>query len=73
MACVNPDGTLTESAIKILESLSVPKSPEEIANFTDVPLFKIRSALRDLINAGFVNQVNDKYKLTDEGLKILKK
>lgn len=73
MACVNPDGTLTESALKILDSLKNPKSPEAIADITGLPLFRIRSALRDLIAAGFVSQDNDIYNLTTEGQKLLQK
>ena len=71
MACVNPDGTLSESAKTILSSVKEAKTAEEISRLLDMPLFKIRSALRDLISARFVQEDNGKYQITEEGIKVL--
>lgn len=70
MACVNPDGSLTQSARKMLKILSEPMSPEEAAASLEQPLFKIRSSLREMVRAGMVNQTGeDKYQTSEEGLR----
>jgi predicted transcriptional regulator len=46
-------------------------SPREIADATGQPLFRVRSGLRELVNAGFVALSDEKYSLTDEGEKVL--
>jgi predicted transcriptional regulator len=42
-------------------------SPEEIAGKTGQPLFRVRSGLRELKNAGFVENTGDKYGLSEVG------
>lgn len=64
MACVNEKGKLTESAKKLLimiqhESLTV----EEISKKSSLPLFKVRSSLRDMKSMGFVLEEYNKYKM----------
>jgi hypothetical protein len=54
MACVNPDGTLTGSAKAILEALRTAETAERIAPIAGLPLFRVRSALRELVTAGLV-------------------
>ena len=49
------------------EALSV----EEIAKTTSQPLFRVRSGLRELKNAGFVEIRDEKYLLSDSGYKII--
>lgn len=73
MACVSPDGKPTESGIKMLEAASEPKTPENIASETKLPIFRVRSGLRDLMEAGLLKEDQGKYLITDEGLNILKK
>jgi predicted transcriptional regulator len=46
-------------------------SPEEIASKTWQPLFRVRSGLRELQNAGLVEETEDKYKLSKEGGKLV--
>jgi DNA-binding IclR family transcriptional regulator len=46
-------------------------SPKEIAEKTGQPLFRVRSGLRELINAEYVEEVDDKLGLTQKGDKIL--
>jgi len=73
MACVSTDGTLTESGLKMFRVLnSGPVSPEEIAQRTGLPLFRVRGGLRDLIPAGFAILKGDKYQLTEKGTALLK-
>lgn len=72
MACVNPDGKPTESGRKMLEAAKEPSTPEEVAGLTSLPLFKVRSGLRDLKGAGYLKEEQGKYIITSEGIKVLK-
>ena len=73
MACVSPDGKPTQSGIKMLRALVPnPNSAEEVAKNAGLPLFKVRSGLRELSEAGLAAQRDDKYELTDKGAKLIK-
>ncbi len=68
MPCVSPDGKPTSSGTVLLKSLkSRALSPKEIANKTGQPLFRVRSGLRELKNAGFIEEAEGKYKLSKNG------
>ncbi|MBO3803039.1 MAG: hypothetical protein JTT11_04075 [Candidatus Brockarchaeota archaeon] len=68
MPCVSPDGKPTSSGMALLRSLrGKASSPEEVAGETGQPLFRVRSGLRELKGAGFVEEEAGKYKLTKEG------
>ena len=68
MPCVSADGKPTSSGMAVLKSLKDGTlSPEEIANKTGQPLFRVRSGLRELKNAGFVEETEDKYGLSKTG------
>ena len=69
MACVNPNGTVSASARQMLKALQEPMTPEQAAALAGQPLFKVRSSLRELLQAGFVAQTGDLYQTTEEGLK----
>jgi uncharacterized membrane protein YebE (DUF533 family) len=47
MACVKPDGSLTETAKVLLRELENPLDAEEVAPRIGQPLFKVRSILRE--------------------------
>ncbi len=68
MACVNPDGTITPSAIAILAALRSADTAESIASLASLPLFRVRSALRELVAAGLVTVEDGRHHLTDAGL-----
>jgi DNA-binding IclR family transcriptional regulator len=68
MPCVNPDGTLVSSAKKILEATRTPATPAELAERTRFPLYRVHSALRELVDAGMVLEVDGRYGATEEGL-----
>lgn len=73
MACVSPDGKPTESGTKMLRALQAGLgSPEEIAKDTGLPLFRIRSGLRELAQAGLADQKEDSYKLSEKGANLIK-
>jgi len=68
MPCVSPDGKPTTSGMATLKALkNAALSPEEIAVKTGQPLFRVRSGLRELKSAGFVEEAEDKYKLSKNG------
>jgi len=72
MACISPDGKPTESGTKMLHALkSGLGSPEEIAKDAGLPLFRVRSGLRELTQAGLASQKNDKYELTEKGAELI--
>jgi DNA-binding IclR family transcriptional regulator len=48
------------------------KSPEEVARETGLPLFKVRSGLRELSQAGLADQKEDRYKLSEKGAELIK-
>jgi DNA-binding IclR family transcriptional regulator len=71
MACISPDGKPTESGAKMLRALKAKAgSAEEVAQKAGLPLFRVRSGLRDLEQAGLATPKDDKYELTDKGIKL---
>ena len=67
MPCVKPDGTLEPVAHAVLQMLQKTRGAEEIARSLGLPLFRIRSSLRELVQAGLVAEVGDRYALTPAG------
>jgi DNA-binding IclR family transcriptional regulator len=74
MACVNSDGTLTTSAKQLLTLIqSEGMTPEHIAGSLNLPLFKVRSSLRDMKSMGFVNQTDETYIMDERARKLLER
>lgn len=72
MACISPDGKPTESGTKMLRALQAGlKSPEEIAKDAGLPLFRVRSGLRELSQAGLIVEKAGKYVITDKGTALV--
>ena len=72
MPCISADGKPTTSGLATLNSLKDgPLPPEEIAGKTGQPLFKVRSGLRELKNAGFVEEATDKFVLSKNGSNLI--
>lgn len=72
MACIDEQGQLTSSAIKLLESIqSESLSVEFISEKTAIPLFKVRSSLRDMKSMGFVIEEDEKYQKNPKVEKLL--
>lgn len=72
MGCVSPDGKPTESGRKVLLALQKGiRSPEDIATDAGLPLFRVRSGLRDIVGAGLAEQKGDDYELTSKGAEFL--
>jgi len=73
MACISPDGKPTESGSKMLRALQAGlKSPEEISSEAGLPLFRVRSGLRELTEAGLAKQRDDRYELSEKGAELIK-
>ena len=72
MACISPDGKPTASGGKMLRALkSGAESAEEIAQKAGLPLFRVRSGLRELTQAGLASQKDDKYGITNKGTELI--
>jgi predicted transcriptional regulator len=54
--------------VAILTALRSADTAELIAPLADLPLFRVRSALRELVAAGLVAVVDGRHSLTEEGL-----
>ena len=69
MACITPEGKLTRAAVDIMRSLTAgPSSPEDVSARISLPLFRVRSALRELADADYVELEGfHDYKLTLAG------
>ncbi len=72
MACISPDGKPTESGTKMLRALkSNLATPEDIARETGLPLFRVRSGLRELVQAGVAEQDGNTYRITEKGASLI--
>ena len=72
MACISPDGKPTESGTKMLRALQAGLgAPEEVASEAGLRLFRVRSGLRELTEAGLASQKGDKYELSPKGVEVL--
>ncbi|RME20541.1 MAG: hypothetical protein D6798_20240 [Deltaproteobacteria bacterium] len=71
MACVNPDGSLSSTARTVLEALAAGTTDAQLAASLGLPMYRLRSSLRDLRGAGLVAADSDRHVLTDEGRQSL--
>ncbi len=67
MACVNPDGTVAPVARAVLLALRTHTIPDELAGPVRIPLYRVRSSLRELLQAGLVEERDGRYALTAAG------
>ena len=67
MACINPDGTVTPSARNILSAAQSSLTPAGIAAATGLPLYRIRSSLRELVQASLLHEDGETYVVTEAG------
>jgi DNA-binding IclR family transcriptional regulator len=71
MACLNSDGSLTVVAGAILEAVATAGDPADVAAATGLPLYRVRSGLREMLQSGLVETQEAGYALTDRGLGLL--
>lgn len=67
MACINPDGTMTPTAKAVLQAAQMPVTVAELARVTGLPLYRVRSSLRELVEAGLLAESQETYHLTEVG------
>lgn len=67
MACVKPDGSLTETAKVLLRQLVKPLNAEELAPRISQPLFKVRSVMRELVSNGLAIEVDGRFQISPKG------
>jgi predicted transcriptional regulator len=73
MGCINPDNSLSETAKKLLQIVRVSASVEQIAKELDLPIFKIRSSIREMTKAGLITEMNEQYVISEKGKELLTK
>ncbi len=62
MPCFESDGSLSTSGRQTLKAIKEhPGTPEEIAPFAGLPLYRVRSGVRSLTNAGLAEEKEGKY------------
>lgn len=77
MACINPDGTLSEVAKRVLTRLANPHSAAAIAKAAGLPLFRVRATIRETGRAALIAEVGQDpdgqavWRLTDLGFEAL--
>ena len=68
MGCIEPDGSLTVTAITLLEALARgPLLLTEITVLLKVPGFMVRANLRELESAGLIRREEARVHITAEG------
>jgi hypothetical protein len=70
MPCVNSDGSLTPIAAQVLGALASVEAPgttDAVARAAALPVYRVRSTLRELQLAGLVAEVDANRILTPEG------
>jgi len=72
MACINPDGTLTWPGRAILEAMRQPAPLNQVSAGSGVPLYRVRSVIRELLDAGLANADGELYNITEQGIGKLK-
>ncbi len=74
MACVNEKGQLTESAKKLFRAIGNQSlTPAEISKSAGIPLFKVRSSLREMTEAEYIAEESGQYRLTSKAIELLEK
>jgi hypothetical protein len=72
MPCIDADGNITRSAELLLLAMKGPATIEEAFKESGLPLFKVRSGVRELHRAGLLKKVpNDQFQTTKKGFEKL--
>ncbi len=67
MPCLNDDGTLSPPGRAILKAMAGPVTLEDVAGLTDLPLYRIRSSIRELTGARLIEEVDGRFAITMAG------
>lgn len=72
MPCVSPDGKPTDSGMNMLRAVGGGKqTPEDIVAETGMPMYRVRSGLREMVEAGFLVQSDETLSLSEQGRSVL--
>ena len=71
MPCKGSSGEVTDMARKILAAMAGGAPLSEVAEKTGLPLYRIRSAARELVEAGLAEEKNDAYSVTETGRAVM--
>ena len=67
MTCILPDGTITNTARNVLSAAMNGADEKGIAETTGLPVFRVRSAIREMVEAKLLDEKENRYKTTDMG------
>ncbi len=67
MPCIDSSGQMTEMARTMLAALSDGATLSELAQKTGLALYRVRSAVRELVEAGLVEAKDETHVLTEAG------
>jgi predicted transcriptional regulator len=56
----------------MLTAVGPDSTAEEVANTTGIPLYRVRSSLRELLSAGFISEQGGHFKQTAQGVEKVK-
>ncbi|MFW6102982.1 MAG: hypothetical protein ACOC7M_01665 [Chloroflexota bacterium] len=72
MPCVSPDGKPTDSGMNMLRAVrDGNQTPEDMADATGMPLYRVRSGVRELLEAGLLMQSEDTVSLSEQGRSVV--
>jgi predicted methyltransferase len=71
LACIDANGKLTRSGELILLAMMEPADVETAAQESGLPLFKVRSAVRELSKADLLAEVEGGFKVSSKGIEKL--
>jgi len=71
MPCIRSDGSLSAAAKKVMAAMENPITLEAVAASSGLPLYQIRSSVRELVEAGLVAVQGDHYVMTEDGRRKL--
>jgi predicted transcriptional regulator len=71
MPCIDSSGKPTESGRRILAALTNPTTLEDAARQAGLPLYLVRSGVREITRAGLIEEKNGLYVLTAAGRALL--
>ena len=61
MACVNPDGTISAVAGKVLLAADQGADERAMAEAAGVPVYRVRASLRELVQAGLLTRADGRW------------
>lgn len=73
MPCMDSRGGLTETAGKILAAMTTAVPLGEVAEKTGIPLYRVRSAARELVESGLAEEKDGAYVVAEAGRAALAK